>query len=100
MEAESDGKSARRSQNRCDMIALSLPFPGRRRHNLHFETAAGGGAKIDQQQNTGNYSNPDHKQQTCGSLSPDRLASRRVFNFSPSDRHLMRKTQSAFPTRS
>lgn len=32
--------------------------------------AAGGKAKIDQQQNTGNYCNPDHEQQTCGLLFP------------------------------
>lgn len=82
MDSERDGKPARRSQNRCDMIALSLPRQ-KAPQQQSFETAAGGGRKIDQQQNTGNDSNPEHEQQTCGSLSPDGLRGRRVFNVPP-----------------
>lgn len=86
---------------RAGVIWSRYHFPGRRRHNLCFQTTAGGKAKIDQQQNTGNYSNPDHEQQTCGSLSS--IGSEAGGSLTPPaslKRHLMRKTQSAFPMRS
>lgn len=89
---------SRGREARAGVIWSCYLFPGRRRHNLCFETAAGGKVKIDQHQNTGNYSNPDHQQQTCESLSP--IGSEAAGSLIPPKRHLMRTTQSMFPMRS
>lgn len=87
----------RRGEARTGVIWSRYLFPGRRRHNLRFETAAGGGAKIDQQQNTGNDRNPEHEQQTCVSLSPDGLRGRRVFNVPPPTIISWEKHRARFP---